>query len=160
MTGSSSPLVANRVPRPRVMRAKDPGRLATVGRAGSTPASAIAFRDVISPAGPSWSSADFRRSCRGRYARAGWPGGAGKSTILKLPTDRSCQTPGCPWNGGAPRVGSAPAEAAAGYVMQEVGLFPHLSVAENIAIVPRLLGWDDRKSSQSGRAARVGGAGH
>jgi osmoprotectant transport system ATP-binding protein len=28
-----------------------------------------------------------------------------------------------------------------GYVIQQVGLFPHLSVAENIATVPRLLGW-------------------
>jgi osmoprotectant transport system ATP-binding protein len=29
-----------------------------------------------------------------------------------------------------------------GYVLQEIGLFPHLSVAENVAVVPRLLGWD------------------
>ena len=29
-----------------------------------------------------------------------------------------------------------------GYVFQEVGLFPHMTVAENIAITPRLLGWD------------------
>jgi osmoprotectant transport system ATP-binding protein len=29
-----------------------------------------------------------------------------------------------------------------GYVIQEVGLFPHLSVAENVSLVPRLLGWD------------------
>jgi osmoprotectant transport system ATP-binding protein len=29
-----------------------------------------------------------------------------------------------------------------GYVFQEVGLFPHLSVAENIAITPKLLDWD------------------
>ena len=29
-----------------------------------------------------------------------------------------------------------------GYVMQEVGLFPHMSVEENIATVPRLLGWE------------------
>ena len=28
-----------------------------------------------------------------------------------------------------------------GYVFQGVGLFPHLTVAENIAVVPRLLGW-------------------
>ena len=28
-----------------------------------------------------------------------------------------------------------------GYVFQEVGLFPHLSVGENIAITPKLLGW-------------------
>lgn len=29
-----------------------------------------------------------------------------------------------------------------GYVFQGVGLFPHLTVAENVAITPRLLGWD------------------
>ena len=28
-----------------------------------------------------------------------------------------------------------------GYVLQEIGLFPHLSVAGNVGIVPRLLGW-------------------
>jgi osmoprotectant transport system ATP-binding protein len=28
-----------------------------------------------------------------------------------------------------------------GYVFQGIGLFPHLTVAENIAVVPRLLGW-------------------
>ena len=32
-----------------------------------------------------------------------------------------------------------------GYVFQEVGLFPHLDVAANVAIVPRLFGWaEDR----------------
>ena len=29
-----------------------------------------------------------------------------------------------------------------GYVIQQIGLFPHLTVADNIAVVPRLLGWD------------------
>ena len=29
-----------------------------------------------------------------------------------------------------------------GYVFQEIGLFPHLSIAENIAITPKLLGWE------------------
>jgi osmoprotectant transport system ATP-binding protein len=29
-----------------------------------------------------------------------------------------------------------------GYVFQGVGLFPHMTVAENIAITPKLLGWD------------------
>jgi osmoprotectant transport system ATP-binding protein len=28
-----------------------------------------------------------------------------------------------------------------GYVIQEIGLFPHLTVEENIGVVPRLLGW-------------------
>jgi osmoprotectant transport system ATP-binding protein len=29
-----------------------------------------------------------------------------------------------------------------GYVIQQVGLFPHMSVADNVATVPRLIGWD------------------
>ncbi len=37
-----------------------------------------------------------------------------------------------------------------GYVIQAVGLFPHLSIAANIGVVPRLLGWD-----RSRIAARV-----
>jgi osmoprotectant transport system ATP-binding protein len=32
-----------------------------------------------------------------------------------------------------------------GYVIQEVGLLPHLTVAANVGIVPRLLGWDDER---------------
>jgi osmoprotectant transport system ATP-binding protein len=32
-----------------------------------------------------------------------------------------------------------------GYAIQDVGLFPHLSVNENIAIVPRLLAWDEAR---------------
>ena len=37
-----------------------------------------------------------------------------------------------------------------GYVIQQIGLFPHWSVAENIATVPRLLGWESAR-----RTARV-----
>jgi len=33
-----------------------------------------------------------------------------------------------------------------GYVIQEVGLFPHLSVEENIGVVPRLEGWETEKT--------------
>jgi osmoprotectant transport system ATP-binding protein len=32
-----------------------------------------------------------------------------------------------------------------GYVIQQVGLFPHMTIADNIATVPRLLGWDRRR---------------
>ena len=32
-----------------------------------------------------------------------------------------------------------------GYIIQEIGLFPHMSVAENIATVPVELGWDKRR---------------
>jgi osmoprotectant transport system ATP-binding protein len=32
-----------------------------------------------------------------------------------------------------------------GYVIQQVGLFPHLTAAENIAVVPNLLGWEKKR---------------
>ena len=35
-----------------------------------------------------------------------------------------------------------------GYVIQQVGLFPHMHVADNIAVVPRLLGWDRQRISR------------
>jgi osmoprotectant transport system ATP-binding protein len=35
-----------------------------------------------------------------------------------------------------------------GYVIQEVGLFPHMTVAENIAVVPRLLSWPKGRTRQ------------
>jgi osmoprotectant transport system ATP-binding protein len=34
-----------------------------------------------------------------------------------------------------------------GYAIQQIGLFPHLSVADNIATVPKLLGWDKHRIS-------------
>jgi osmoprotectant transport system ATP-binding protein len=34
-----------------------------------------------------------------------------------------------------------------GYVLQEVGLFPHMPVGDNVAIVPRLLGWEAARIS-------------
>ncbi|MGD8458374.1 MAG: ABC transporter ATP-binding protein [Anaerolineales bacterium] len=30
-----------------------------------------------------------------------------------------------------------------GYVIQQIGLFPHMTIRDNIAVVPKLLGWDD-----------------
>src|SRR5438477_6513869 len=35
-----------------------------------------------------------------------------------------------------------------GYVIQQVGLFPHMTVAGNIATVPRLMGWDRPRISR------------
>lgn len=32
-----------------------------------------------------------------------------------------------------------------GYVVQQIGLFPHMTVAQNIAVVPRMLKWDQPK---------------
>ena len=35
-----------------------------------------------------------------------------------------------------------------GYVIQQIGLFPHQTVAANVGTVPRLLGWDRRRTSE------------
>jgi osmoprotectant transport system ATP-binding protein len=35
-----------------------------------------------------------------------------------------------------------------GYVIQQVGLFPHMTIAENIATVPRLLGWPKKRTKE------------
>ena len=35
-----------------------------------------------------------------------------------------------------------------GYVIQQIGLFPHMTIADNIATVPQLLGWDKRRTAE------------
>ena len=54
-------------------------------------------------------------------------------------------------------MGPDSAAAAVGYVLQEVGLFPHMTVADNVGVVPRLEGWaTDRVEARVARAARAG----
>jgi osmoprotectant transport system ATP-binding protein len=36
-----------------------------------------------------------------------------------------------------------------GYVLQEVGLFPHMTIARNIATVPRLEKWTEKRINES-----------
>ncbi|MGI8512387.1 MAG: ATP-binding cassette domain-containing protein, partial [Solirubrobacteraceae bacterium] len=38
-----------------------------------------------------------------------------------------------------------------GYVIQQIGLFPHMTVGENIGTVPRLLGWDKARTRERSR---------
>jgi osmoprotectant transport system ATP-binding protein len=34
-----------------------------------------------------------------------------------------------------------------GYVIQQIGLFPHMTIADNVATVPRMLGWDKERTN-------------
>ncbi|RWR15866.1 ATP-binding cassette domain-containing protein, partial [Microbacterium enclense] len=34
-----------------------------------------------------------------------------------------------------------------GYVIQQIGLFPHMTIGENIAVVPKLLGWSKKRTA-------------
>jgi osmoprotectant transport system ATP-binding protein len=70
--------------------------------------------------------------------------GSGKTTLLRLVNRLADPTGGTLTIGGADAAKLDPValRRRIGYVFQEVGLFPHMTVAENIAVTPRLLGWE------------------
>jgi osmoprotectant transport system ATP-binding protein len=76
------------------------------------------------------------------------PSGSGKTTAMRLINRMIALTSGDILLGGSSVLKRAPTELRReiGYVIQQIGLFPHLSVADNIATVPRLLGWDKRRT--------------
>jgi osmoprotectant transport system ATP-binding protein len=71
------------------------------------------------------------------------PSGCGKTTTLKMINRLVEPSTGRIEIDGLPPATSDPVilRRHIGYVFQEAGLFPHMTVAENIAITPRLLGW-------------------
>jgi osmoprotectant transport system ATP-binding protein len=72
------------------------------------------------------------------------PSGAGKTTAMKLVNRLIDVTEGEILIDGrdVTRMDQTELRRGIGYVIQQVGLFPHMSVADNVATVPRLLGWD------------------
>ena len=72
------------------------------------------------------------------------PSGGGKSTILRMINRLIEPTEGRVTLGGRDVRDHRPEELrrGIGYVIQSVGLFPHMSVRANVAVVPELLGWD------------------
>ena len=78
------------------------------------------------------------------------PSGCGKTTTMKMVNRLVEPTSGRVTIDGAD-VASLPAvelRRRIGYVIQQVGLFPHLTVAENVAVVPRLLGWPGQRVTE------------
>src|SRR4051794_2118927 len=81
------------------------------------------------------------------------PSGSGKTTALRMVNRTVEITEGDILIGETSVRRRNPAELRRemGYVIQQIGLFPHRTVAENIATVPRLLGWDrDRTRARVG----------
>lgn len=70
--------------------------------------------------------------------------GSGKTTMLKMINKLIEPTSGKILFAGQDieQMDSVSLRRQIGYVVQEIGLFPHMTVAENIATVPKLLGWD------------------
>ena len=75
------------------------------------------------------------------------PSGSGKSTVLKMVNRMTSHDAGQIFFNGR-EINSFNIQdlrRRMGYAMQSVGLFPHRTVAHNIATVPKLLGWDAQR---------------
>src|SRR3989449_10074883 len=75
--------------------------------------------------------------------------GAGKTTLLKLVNRLLLPDAGAVFVEGRDTREWEPIRLRrrAGYVLQEIGLFPHMTVAANIGVVPRLEGWAPERVS-------------
>ena len=78
------------------------------------------------------------------------PSGCGKSTTLRL-INRMIE----PSNGrilldgeDVTKVNPDKLRRRIGYVIQQIGLFPHQTIAQNIATVPKMLGWDKERTTE------------
>ena len=72
------------------------------------------------------------------------PSGCGKTTSMRM-VNRLIEPSGGRITIDGRDVASLPAvelRRGIGYVIQQVGLFPHLTIGANTAVVPKLLGWD------------------
>jgi osmoprotectant transport system ATP-binding protein len=116
---------------------------------------AIEFRDVTKTfKGASYSAVDHVSLTvnEGEFITILGSSGCGKTTLLKM-INRLYE----PDSGSIILFGEdistvdvVKVRRRIGYVIQQIGLFPHYTVSENIATVPKLLGWDKEKT-----AARV-----
>jgi len=83
------------------------------------------------------------------------PSGCGKTTTLKMVNRLIEKTSGKIFVDGqdTDAIDAVELRRSMGYVIQQIGLFPNMTVEENIAVVPRLLGWDAARIAR--RAAEL-----
>ncbi|HEY1436797.1 MAG TPA: ABC transporter ATP-binding protein [Casimicrobiaceae bacterium] len=76
------------------------------------------------------------------------PSGCGKTTTMRIVNRMIEPDTGIVKVDGRDIMQSDPVtlRRSIGYVIQQVGLFPHWTIAENVATVPRLLGWELAKT--------------
>ncbi|KAB0546524.1 ABC transporter ATP-binding protein [Pseudomonas argentinensis] len=75
------------------------------------------------------------------------PSGCGKSTTLKMINRLIKPTSGRVLINGEDTTGidEVTLRRNIGYVIQQIGLFPNMTIEENITVVPKLLGWDKKR---------------
>ncbi len=78
------------------------------------------------------------------------PSGCGKTTTMKLINRLIEPTSGRIFLDGedVTRVNADQLRRRIGYVIQQIGLFPHMTIEDNIATVPKLLGWQKSRISE------------
>ena len=87
---------------------------------------------------------------RGEFVVLVGPSGCGKTTTLKMINRLIEPTSGRIEVDGRDVMTVPPHELrrSIGYVIQQVGLFPHRTIGQNVATVPRLLGWEEARISE------------
>jgi osmoprotectant transport system ATP-binding protein len=78
------------------------------------------------------------------------PSGCGKTTTMKLVNRLINPTKGRIWinDKDISTVNPVELRRSIGYVIQHIGLFPHMTIAENVAVVPKLLEWDQQRITE------------
>ena len=81
------------------------------------------------------------------------PSGCGKTTTMKMINGLIEATSGNIYVNGQNIKDVNPYELRRkiGYVIQDIGLMPHMTIAENLAVVPKLLKWDKKKIEKRSR---------
>jgi osmoprotectant transport system ATP-binding protein len=81
------------------------------------------------------------------------PSGGGKTTAMKLVNRLITLTDGDITIDGTSVMKMDPVELrrGIGYVIQQIGLFPHMTIEANVATVPKLVGWDKARTRERAR---------
>lgn len=87
---------------------------------------------------------------RGQIVALVGPSGCGKTTTLKMINRIIEPTSGTIWVDGGEATATEPhlLRRSIGYVIQQIGLFPHRTIGQNIGTVPALLGWEEARIAE------------
>lgn len=75
------------------------------------------------------------------------PSGCGKTTLMKMVNRLYDPSAGTIYlnDKDIQQINATELRRQIGYVIQQIGLFPHMTVAKNVSVTPRLLGWEQRR---------------
>lgn len=111
---------------------------------GTNTDAAVVFERVTKLYGQTFALRDVSLAIgRGEFFVLVGPSGSGKTTLLRMVNRMTEPSTGTVYVGGRSVLEYDPYQLRRriGYVVQSIGLFPHMTVEENVAIVLRLLRW-------------------